>query len=386
MASTRREFLRTGVLGTLGLGMAGSLQSVLAAGRPVRRTAAAGGDTVVVAVILDGGKDGLNTVVPLPQYERYRELRPTLGWTLDELIALPGYEQDFAVNAGLQTLVDLFRQGKVAIVNGVGYPPGTQGQFNHEGSMANLQAGDTHGVVPTFAPTGWLGRFLDDAEPGALPGGIDFGSTALLLTGSRTEPLSLRALSDFGISPSGDAAARLQAYARIQNLPTPPGVMERSSRLRRQMLGLSDTLHTISSSYEVTPGVVYPAGDAGALFRDCAALIAADQGVRCLGVDFGFFDTHGSQNAGAPIPLHQALLKLVSDGVAALHADLVGHGMADRVVILVLSEFGRRAWENSLLGTDHGVGSVVLAIGDPVKGGVYGDYPDLREQYLILDG
>jgi uncharacterized protein (DUF1501 family) len=116
--------------------------------------------------------------------------------------------------------------------------------------------------------------------------------------------------------------------------------------------------------------------------------VAADRGVRCVGMSLGIFDTHAAQNAGPPLNAgyHQALLNLVSDGVAALYADLAGHGLADRVVILLSSEFGRRAFENSVLGTDHGLGSLALVIGDRVKGGVYGDYPDLREQHLVLDG
>jgi uncharacterized protein (DUF1501 family) len=129
-------------------------------------------------------------------------------------------------------------------------------------------------------------------------------------------------------------------------------------------------------------------GELGRALRDAAALIGADRGVRALGVKLAGFDTHSSQNAAPPhqLPYHQALLSTAADALAAFHADLAGHGLADRVVTVVVSEFGRRAYENNDAGTDHGLASVVLVIGEPVRGGVYGDYPDLSADALVLDG
>src|SRR5690349_11924340 len=185
MEQTRREFIRTGVAATLGLGLAGSLGATLAGPRAAR---AGNRDPVIVAVNLDGGNDGLNTVIPMAQYGRYRDLRPTIGFTQDQLIPVTGYARDYAFGAGLEGIAHLFVQRKVAIINGVGFPADSRGLFDHEASQLNMQAAATEGMAPTSEPTGWLGRFLDDAPPtGPLPGGILFSGGPLLLTGARTQ-------------------------------------------------------------------------------------------------------------------------------------------------------------------------------------------------------
>lgn len=382
MDTTRREFLRAGAIAALGLT---SPFEGLAAAQPRGREAQ---DPIVVTVSLIGGNDGLNTVVPLRQYDRYRALRPTLAWPREQLIPLPRYEESFGLNPGMQALAQLFVEGKVAFINGCGCPPTANGLFDHEASMRNFWTGETYGAAPPGKPTGWLGRFLDSMEPREFPTAVDFGFAPLVLTGARSTPLSLARLSGFGVFPSVDAEARYRAYERIQQLPAAPGVAQRSQALRRQILALSGVLQGIADAYEVAPGVQYPADALAGGLQDCAALIAAKRGVRALGVSLSGFDTHAVQNFGVPdsLPYHQILLTTVSEAMAAFYADLKAHGVSDRVVTLVFSEFGRRGAENNNLGTDHGFGGPMLVIGDPVQGGVYGDYPDLREEYLVLDG
>jgi len=389
MTTTRREFLRTSALGALGLGLMGRLDPARSAPLP-RASVASAGDSVIVAVNLFGGNDGLNTIVPLAQYERYRQLRPTLGWQPEQLLPLPGYEGHFGVNRGLGSLMDVFAQGRMAIVTGVGYPPETHGLFDHDASQQNLQSGDTYGSVPPGVPSGWLGRFLDDLEPVEVPRGVNFSEGMLLLRGQRSQPLSLRQLEGFGVYPSHDGPARYATYQLLQQLPSDVAVKTDNSQLRREVVQLSDTLQSITASYQVAAGVQYPDSEFARSMRDCAALIAADRGVRALAVGargFSGFDTHVLQNFGGPDkPIHQLLWALFSDAIAAFYADLDAHALADRVVILLFSEFGRRAFENNDGGTDHGFGSLAFVIGGRVRGGVYGDYPDLRDEYLALNG
>ena len=386
---TRRDLLRAGAVSALGFGMGGGLESALAALVP-RPSAAPRprGDRVVVAVNLFGGNDGLNTVVPLRQYDRYRALRPTVGWERDRLIPLPGHEDDFGLNPGMAPLADLFRTGKVAIVNGVACPRDAQGLFDHEASQQNFLTGATYGSAPPEQPTGWLGRLLDRLDGRVLPGGVDFSSAPLLLTGATSAPLSLSSIGGFSACPSADSGARHAAHERPRGLPAAAGVTQRDQALRAQVLALSGALLVISDAYEVTAGVSYPATHLGAALRDCAALIAADQGVRALAVGCGGFDTHSQQNVGPPDapPYHQGLWRAVSEAVVAFDADVRGHGLGARVVVVVFSEFGRRVYENHDLGTDHGLAGATLVIGDPVRGGLYGDYPDLGDDYLVLDG
>ncbi|MEO8602941.1 MAG: DUF1501 domain-containing protein [bacterium] len=390
MATTRRQILRAGAIGALGWGACGALERAAAAmPRPTRAAQiAALGDAVVVVINLFGGNDGLNTVVPLRQYTRYRQLRAAVGITRQRLVALKGYEQDFAVNPGLRSLSELFKLGKVAVLNGVGCPLDAQGLLDHEGSQQNFQSGQTYGSAPPTPPSGWLGRYLDGVAAGVLPAGIDFSSAPLLLSGTDFSPLSLYSINGFGVYPSSEFEARYTAYQRLQDLPALPGPATRNRDLRQQVLALSGVLQQISDGYAVANGVTYPDTYTAASLRDCAALINAQRGVRGLAVGLGGFDTHADEQAGPPATqaYHEALLTEVSDAVVAFNADIKGHGHGSRVVTLIFSEFGRRAQENADLGTDHGIASVAFAIGDPVKGGVYGTYPDLRDDSLVLDG
>jgi len=365
MATTRREFLRAGAIGALGWGACGALDRAAAAMlRPSRAAQlATSGDTVVVAINLFGGNDGLNCVVPLRQYARYRQLRAGIGIARARLVPLQGYEQDFAVNPGLSKLADLFKQGQVAVLNGVGCPLDAQGLLDHEASQQNFQTGHIFGTAPPAPPTGWMGRFLDGAAVGALPSGIDFSSAPLLLSGESFSPLSLYSINGFGVYPSDDFDARYGAYARLQNAGAAPGVATRNRDLRSQVLALSGTLQQISDGYQAATGVTYPDSYTAQSLRDCAALINAQSGVRGLAVGLGGFDTHADEEAGPPdsTAYHEALLSEVSEAVAAFQADIKGHGHSGRVVTVIFSEFGRRAAENNDLGTDHGIASVAFA-------------------------
>jgi uncharacterized protein (DUF1501 family) len=382
MTTTRREFLRSSALGVLGLGVAGPLEAALAAPSQPRGRR----DPVVVLVNLLGGNDGLNTVVPLAQYDRYRALRPIVGLPREQLLSLPGYEDHFGLSPALLPLLPLFERRKVAVVNGVGFPSTAYGVFDHEASQNTLQTGDPSGSVRETPPTGWLGRFLDGTAAGDFPPAVDFSGSPLVLTGARREPLSLTGLSGFGVVPSADRDARMLAYGRLQTLPQPSGSRARNTQLRRLALGLVSPLREIDRAYDVAPGVNYPSGLGGQL-RDCAALIAADRGVRALGLALGGFDTHSGQNAPVlTVPYHQALLGGVAAAIGPFVDDLRAHGIGDRVVTIVVSEFGRRAGENVDEGTDHGLASVALVIGEQVRGGVYGDYPDLRDDALVRGG
>lgn len=120
-------------------------------------------------------------------------------------------------------------------------------------------------------------------------------------------------------------------------------------------------------------GAKYPEGKFAAQLRDAARLIAAGTGQRVLYVSLGGFDTHAGQRAE-----QDELLATLASGLAAFQADLEAQGLADRVVMMGFSEFGRRVAENASAGTDHGKGSVMFALGKGVKGGVHGDSPNLE--------
>lgn len=389
MMLSRREFLKRGTYTGLALtlGRPAILSVVEAITDPALVTASATPSDKVVAVVnLFGGNDGLNTVIPLAQFDRYRTLRPTIALPSESILSLSD-TSEFGLNPGMTALRDLYSQGQVAIINGVGVPTGTDGLFDHSAQQSVFQTCtlDGSGSAST-ATTGWLGRYLDTVPVGSVSTGIDLGGGRRMLTGLTTTPLSLDGIEGLLVSSSGDDAdAKRSAYQTIVQIPhTASAVGEDVRQIRLQMLAQGEILRQATANYQ--PLATYPDSWLGFQLLECAKLIAADLGIRAFAVGTGGFDTHSDQReGGSSLGFHDTLLKDLGDSISAFYTDLVAHGVADRVVILTISEFGRRAYQNDD-GTDHGLGSISFAIGSLVRGGIYGTYPSLNESALVYNG
>lgn len=377
--TTRREFLKKAAIATAGLAAGPRLFA--------RGASAAASDKVVVLLNFYGGNDGLNTVIPLGQYDRYRRLRSQIGFARESILGLSG-EPDFGLNPGMSALRDLYNSGRVAVINGLGTPQETSGLFDHSAGQFVFQTCDTVRAATAAPPTGWLGRYLDTVESGVVSTGIDMGGGRLALTGSSTTPLTISSIDQFQLELSFDADSRLAAYRRIMGIPNGESTVAETNRLTRvEALEQSGIIVDRTSDY--APAATYPEDSwLGYQLYQTAALINADLGIRAVAVYSGGYDTHSGQDSdyGGGLGYHDVLLKDVSDSVAAFYADIEAHGHSDRVVVMTLSEFGRRAYENNDHGTDHGFSSVGFVVGKPVKGGVYGTYPSLDEDDLVLDG
>jgi uncharacterized protein (DUF1501 family) len=393
MAITRRRFLSQSAITAVGLSFASPLLDLpaFAAARPKGASQGASrlasGNKVVVAINLSGGNDGLNTVVPLFQYDRYRELRPTLAIPQESVLTL-GDAPGIGLNPALAALHTLYGEGKVAVFPGVGAPPNAYGLFDHEASQYLFQSADVTGSANTAVPSGWVGRWLDSVGEGLVAPGINFGGGNLLLRGRTREALAIDSIEAFQVQPSFDYEARSAAYDALMRMPAAAGgVGERNRQLRLQVIEQSAVVHERTAEYE--PAAEYEDNPLAYSLGECAKLIAADLGVRALAVGFDGFDTHAGQNNGGgagELGYHDYLLATVGNAIAAFYRDLAAHGHGSEVIVLVFSEFGRRPEENNDRGTDHGFGSVAFAVGDAVRGGVYGDHPSLDEAALVLDG
>jgi len=391
MAISRRLFLRKSAVTAVGLSFASPLLQTSAFGavRPGR-----GGsklrlsNKVIVAVNLYGGNDGVNTVIPMNQYSRYYELRPTIHIPTDRALVLPN-APDYALNPGMTAVHSLYGQGKVAVINGVGAPPDAYGLFDHEASQYMFQSSDISGSASATVPSGWIGRYLDHVQEGIVTPGVNLGGGELLLRGVDREALSIGSIEQFQVQPGFDGEARLAAYNGIMAVPaTAGGVAERNRMLRESAIEQSQIVRERTAGY--VPAVEYPLDNYLAdNLKQCAQLLSADLGVQALAVGYDGYDTHASQEDGrndTQLGYHSLLMQQVSDAIGAFQADLTAHGLSQDVILLVFSEFGRRPEENNDAGTDHGYGSVGFVIGDAVHGGVYGEYPNLNEDRLVLDG
>jgi uncharacterized protein (DUF1501 family) len=375
MAINRREFLKTSAA-AVGFGLSGTWLNPFA---EAKVAAPAASERVMVVINLFGGNDGLNTVIPLEQYDRYRVLRPTLGVDRAQALALPN-SGDLAFHPRMQPLHDLYTQNKVAIINAVGVPGNAQGLFDHAAGQYEFQSCDIQ-YNTSKKPSGWLGRFLDRVPEQQISPGVDLGGGKLILTGEKRTPVSISTLEEFQLKYSFDETNRKKSYTSIMKSPYPSSVAAETNRkFRNQALEQSAIIQNKISGYQ--PMAQYPADSyiAYQLYQ-CAQLIWADLGVRAMAVGFGDFDNHYGQ-----LGAHDNLLSELSASIAAFYHDIDAHGLADKVLVLTISEFGRRAYENNDVGTDHGYASVAMAIGNAVKPGIHGSYPRLDDASLVFDG
>ena len=315
---------------------------------------------ILVVVQLDGGNDGINTVVPLKD-DGYASNRKKLRLPQDRLLKV---NDDLALHPSLRAGRDLLDQRQLAIVQGVGYPNPNR---SHDVSMAIWQTArvdrDDH------TGYGWIGRALDDvpaAEQG-LPNSllIGTGPTPRALWGRRSIASSFSAIDDL--------------VAQAQRVPTlsdqDPGSGELSEFLRRSTLDAYSTADTLADlAKEQSQADRYPNSALANRLKTVARLIRADLGTRVYYAVQPGYDTHASQ-----LPVHARLLRELAGALEAFLADLQDAGLDDRVLVMCFSEFGRRVKENASAGTDHGTAGPVFLAGNKVKAGVHGQSPSLQQ-------
>lgn len=358
---TRRDFLRSTAAGVSFVSLAGGVPRLLA--RAAEESAAADrNDHVLVVVELSGGNDGLNTLIPF-ENPLYYQNRPTLGIPNEEVLQL---SDQVGLHPRMGELTEQFKQGRLAVVQGVGYPEPDRSHFR---SMEIWHTASTDAKVPT---AGWLGKCLDaaDVENDRLSALVLSDALPQALRAERVVvPVVSQLEAFFETDDESNPRARLQ-----RKLSTAPGAAGPVAFMRKQALAVyrtAERLKDATSKYE--SAVEYPESGLGQQLRQAAQIIAADLGVRVLFVSQGGYDTHAGQAEE-----HANLLGDLSDSLAAFQRDLAEQQAADRVVALAFSEFGRRVDENASRGTDHGAGSCLFLLGSPVHGGLYGEYPSLE--------
>lgn len=325
---TRRQFIRSSAFGVAALAVGPRLST------------AVGPEPVLVTIFLRGAADGLNMVVPAGD-PRYFDLRPNIRIDESEIVDLDGY---FGLNPALASLLPLFRGGELAIVHAAGNPGATRSHFEDQDFV------DRAGVVPT----GWLNRHLAEAGEDHAVAGVSLAKSVLPSLAGPVPTLALHSLEEFDVTGAA-RDERLDALSRRYALESPDDPIARSVRT---------AIEALEDVTTVSPGGVtyYPATELGALLRIAAGLIRADVGVRAITVDVGGWDHHSDE-----APRMQPLALELAVALVAFHADL---GVdSDRTLVLAHTEFGRTAAENGAKGSDHGHGSVMLAMGGGIRGG-----------------
>jgi uncharacterized protein (DUF1501 family) len=369
---TRRDFVKSGLaVVSVGAFMPTIFTRAIAAAASDQRPSAAGsaGSKTLVIIQLAGGNDGLNTVIPYAD-SRYRELRPRLGIPDGQIVHL---DDHLGLHPSLKSLKPIWDAGQLAIVENVGY--------DHP-SLSHFQAMD---IWQTADPAnarhdGWLSTLVGgDVDSSGHPlRALSVGpALAPALCCPAIPPPALNTLADYQLQPDpryvSGRAARNDALNRLYSSYAAPApyaaLLEATSVTAEQS---SQQLQDAVTQHQPASSATYPKGGLGDGLKLLSALIARDLGLRVGYVVLGGFDTHSSQAKH-----HSDLLQSLADGISAFQTDLAAHGKADDVTIMTWSEFGRRAGENASAGTDHGTAAPLFVVGNGIKGGLYGDPPDL---------
>lgn len=360
---TRRQFLGRSAGGLSFVTLVGTMPGLL-----TRAAAAAQGadnDHVLVVVELAGGNDGLNTLIPFAD-DLYYKNRPTLGIAAEKVSKL---NDAVGFHPSLAPLHELFENGKLAVVQGVGYQEPNRSHFR---SAEIWHTASTNNVEPT---TGWLGRVVDHVaeQPDEKLYGLVLGGG--LPQALHADRVAVPVVSQLEALPAAGEGAPAKAKLLKKLSTTGTTAIGPVSFLRDQakvMYRAAEKLKNSAAKYQSS--VAYPEGELGPQLRRAAQILAADLGVRVLYATHGGYDTHAAQGEA-----HANLLSHLAQSLTAFQKDLEGLKLADRVTVLVMSEFGRRVDENGSQGTDHGAASHVLVVGAKVKGGLFGKYPSLSE-------
>lgn len=321
----------------------------------------------LVVVQLSGGNDYLNTLVPYND-GLYYDFRPTVHIEPESVIPIGG---NVGFRPGMEPLKRLWDAGDLAIINGIGYDKPNRSHFR---SMDIW-----HTALPDeIGSEGWLGRTIREIDPLSenVVTGVNFGRGLPRALACRGVPVaSVGNLETYGLYPDiEDEDLRkyaLDTFAKMYGRNGGETVMEFLGQTGTNALKGADVLRTAPAGYESS--VEYGANPIAQSLKSAAQVMFADLGTRIFYTQHGSFDTHAGQ-----ISAHTKLWEEVAAAVADFTDDLREHGREKDAIVLIFSEFGRRIKDNGS-GTDHGSGGVAFLVGDSVAGGMYGEYPSIKQ-------
>lgn len=322
-------------------------------------------DNILVIIRLEGGNDGLNTIVPVYDYATYANLRPTIRHQENDLLSL---NDDFSIPNYMNDLESVWGDGKMKVVHGVGYPEQNLSHFR----STDIWATAAHDYVER---TGWWGRYFEDlypdylVNPPEIPPAVQVGNIGNLIFDGNNNNYAFTVANIEQL----ESVAENGTVHDVVNVP--------DCVYGDKLLFLRATANTtfqysgvIHDAYlAANNNADYGEGDLAAQLAAVARLIKGGLGTKVYMVSIGSFDTHAEQ-----VDRHQELLQDLSSSIKAFYEDLATGGMDDKVLSMTISEFGRRPYENGSEGTDHGAASPMLLFGPALNGsGFVGQHPDL---------
>ncbi len=330
-------------------------------------------DPVLVILQMTGAYDALNTFIPYSD-PHYPDYRPVLQISPEDVLAV---DDKVGFHPAMAPLKELYDEGKVAVMQGIGYPNPIRSHFR---SLDIWHTAEPDKMVTD----GWLGKAIRDLDPDKenILTAVNFGrGLPRALAAPGVSVASVGDLASYGVLTGIDGEEErmdaLDIFGRMYSPMIGSGpVNDYLSQTGLDALRGADILKTAPDIY--SSSVEYGGSPFAQWLKNIAQVHLADFGTRVLytGVNPGTFDTHANQNITFP-----RLWGDVTTAIGDFYQDLKEHNSNQEVVMLLFTEFGRRVKENGS-GTDHGSGSVAFVIGDAVKGGLYGEYPSLEPDKL----
>jgi uncharacterized protein (DUF1501 family) len=359
MAVTRRDFIRGGVAAFTVSFTAPSFLADIARAQGARSRS-------LVVLYLGGGNDSLSTLVPY-QDPFYYSRRPAIAVPAGQVLQIGSDSSSRALglHPRLTGLRDIFNEGRLAVIQRVGYP---------NSSRSHFQGFDIWGTADPASPSGmgWLGRYLETVPSNPLAG---WSATRELPRALLSSEVSVPAIPDARTysfnSPNTGAEAVNERAAATRIASHVPVNRPQLAFVNGSALGALETLDRVAAVATYNGTVAYPNNGLAIALRTVAGSIVRGTGTRVYWVQTGGFDTHSGQgNAGAGA--YANLMGTFGDSVRAFYQDLRNQGLLDTTLVLQFSEFARRISENGSQGTDHGAAGVMMAMGGAVRGGLYG--------------
>ncbi len=335
-------------------------------------------DRVLVLVQLNGGNDGLNTVLPLNDYSTYQKLRTNIAIPEKSALKLTA---DAGLHPNMTGFQQLWGEKKLGVIQGVSYPNPNLSHFRSTDIWMSASASNVNET------TGWLGRYLNLEYPN-YPDGFP--------NASAPDPIAIQMAAVVGLTLTGlehqsmgIALQDPETFYRLVSGTDTPGSDLPSTKLAaanvtyvREVQSKSMQFSTvIKAAADKAKNIeTYPTGNKLAdQLKIVARLIAGGLKTRVYVVQLGGFDTHAGQTDSTEPTMgtHANLLEMVSGALTTFQRDIEKLGVADRVVAMTFSEFGRRANSNESYGTDHGTSAPMFVLGSLAQDGIAGTSPNL---------
>jgi len=362
----RSGFLLGAVSGLAVVGSADNIFAQALAQTPLAGLPGGAEDRILVVINFQGGNDGLNTVVPygMRQYYGYRQ---QIGIPQNNVLRI---NDQVGLNPVMKPFKDMYDQGNVAIVQGVGYP---QPDHSHFRSTEIWQTA----APDKYINTGWLGRYLDSA---GLPKNNLFNAVALAqvlpeaLNARDIDVPAIPQIQGYGLSSDKSTMNRdaFHEFVADSTVPFRSPYLSQVAEIEDHAQRGSQELPKLIAGYKTE--ATYPATPLGRSLALAAQIVGSRLGTRVLYISHGSFDTHTTQPQ-----TQDRLLGDFANSISAFYADLAAHGNDKRVLTMTFSEFGRRVAENASRGTDHGTAAPLFMVGGNIKGGLYGAHPSLDD-------